>query len=311
MNIPFTVLLLALFAWPGWAQEKHRLNHDGLQRSYYVQQPKASAGEKLPLLLLLHGGGGNARQALRNYPLASMVDREKFILVAPEGTGPLRREALHTWNVGFGFGYAQRKKVDDVGFIRALIVHLKQQLPVDPDRIYLTGLSNGAILSHFAGAAHSDLVAGIAPVVGTVAGREEGQANYTYPQSPRHPVQVILFNGALDKAVPLEGGLQKVHAEPQAREMVSALESARFWVRSNGCKADPLVEEFPEQKATRYTWSGGQQQTRVILYVLHNQGHAWPGGSSPRRAADAPSSLLKAHELLWEFFRNSPPKARP
>ena len=189
MKFGFIVLILALVAWPGRAQEKHFLKHGGMQRNYYVQQPAETIpGEKLPLLILLHGGGGNARQALRNYPLAAMVDREKFLLVAPDGTGPLRREALHTWNVGFGFGYAQRKKVDDVGFIRALIVHLKKQLPVDPDRIYLSGLSNGAILSHFAGAAHSDLVAGIAPVVGTVAGREVGQADYTYPQPPRHPV---------------------------------------------------------------------------------------------------------------------------
>ena len=304
--------LLMLLSLSAPAEEKRTLKYDGMQRNYYVHMPgQLSSGEKRPLVLLLHGGGGNARQALRNYPLGPLADREKFILVAPEGTGPLPRDTLHTWNVGFGFGFAQRKKVDDIGFIRTLILHLEKELPVDPSRVYLTGLSNGAILSHFAGAANADLVAGIAPVVGTVAGREESKADYTFPQPPRRPLQVILFNGTLDKAVPFEGGKQQLHADPQAREVVSALESARFWVKANGCKPEPLVEDLPQQKATRYTWSEGKEQTRVILYVLHNQGHAWPGGTSPRQAADAPSPLVKAHEVLWEFFRTSPPKAMP
>ena len=299
---------MVLICEPCFAQETRKvILYKALERSYYVQSPRGWDGKKpLPLMILLHGGGGNAQQALKSYPLGPVADREGFLLVAPNGTGPVRREILRTWNVGWGFGSAQRNQVDDVGFVRALILKLASDYPVDRDRVYLTGLSNGAILCHYAGAANSDLVAGIAPVVGCAAGGES--TKLTYPQTPQRPLNVIMFNGGNDRHIPLNGGLQELHAEDQARHVCSAQESARFWVNANGCKPTPTVEEIPQQKATRYTWSGGRQNTQVVLWVLHNQGHAWPGGQAPRASSDQPTALVKAHEVLWQFFTSQAQK---
>ena len=305
------LLVLVGLVWLVWGRpqpdlsgyQQGTLNYAGLDRTYYVHLPPAyQAGKPLPLMILLHGGGGSAPQALDSYPLREVADSQGFILAAPNGTGPLRREILRTWNVGFGFGYAQKKQIDDVGFIRALILHLRKAYPVDPAKVYLTGLSNGAILCHWAGAANADLIAGIAPVVGCVAGRETNHSEMLYPLAPKAPVDVIMFNGALDQHMPLEGGEQKLHLEEQARFVSSAQQSAQFWVKANQCKPQPAVEELPEQKATRYSWTGGKQGRRVVLYVLHNQGHAWPGGKTPRAKADPPSPLIQAHQVLWDFF---------
>lgn len=285
--------------------QRKSLSYQSLERTYYVHLPPAARqGKPLPLMILLHGGGGGAPQALDCYPLREVADREGLILVAPNGTGPIRREILRTWNVGFGFGAACRNKVDDTGFLRALILQVRRDYPVDPKRVYLTGLSNGAILCHWAGAANSDLIAGIAPVVGCVAGKEDERGDMLYPVKPQHPLDVILFNGGQDRSIPLEGGPQKLHMEEQERTVCSAQDSARFWVEANHCDPKPVVEELPEQKATRYTWSGGKEGTRVVLYVLHNQGHAWPGGKAPRGSADPPSTLLRAHQVMWDFFRS-------
>lgn len=282
---------------------RHTLMHGGVERSYYMHVPPASSAQRpLPLLILLHGGGGSAAQALADYPLLPVADRAGFVLVAPNGTGPLAFERLLTWNCGFGFGTAQRRNVDDTGFIRALITHLTQSTHVDPRRVYLTGLSNGAIMCHFAAGANADLVAGIAPVVGTAGGRERDSGSLTWPQKPSRAVDVILFNGALDAHVPLEGGWQRKHADRAPRFLASAQETARFWVEANGCAPAPQITPLPAQQATRYTWSGGRDGTRVVLYVLHNQGHAWPGGRGARVVADVPSPLLDAAEVMWAFF---------
>lgn len=308
--------LLVVWAWsdmwtppPGF--ERRTMKHDGLERSYYLRLPPSYDGKKkLPMIVLLHGGAGGAPQALHSYPLAEVTDREGAILVAPNGTGPWRREIGRTWNVEFGFGPAQRQRVDDTGFLRELILNLEETLAVDRSRVYLTGLSNGGILCHWMAARNSDIIRGIAPVAASLGGRDQAETKMHIPPNPAHPVDVVMFCGELDEALPPEGGPQVRHVEKEPKVVLSARESAEFWVRANGCSPTPAVEELPQQQATRTTWKGGRDGTEVVLYLLHNQGHAWPGGNrSPRRAADVPSSLLKAHEVMWQFFqrqRSSP-----
>lgn len=287
---------------------RHTLSHGGVERAYYVHVPSGHpASHPLPVLILLHGGGGSAAQALTDYPLLPISDREGFLLVAPNGSGPLPAEKLLTFNSGFGFGYAHNHHVDDTGFIRALITELARTYHIDRRRVYLTGMSNGAVLCHYAAGANADLIAGIAPVVGTAGGSDSDRTPLTWPARPTRALDVILFNGALDQHIPLEGGWQKKHADRTPHFIASAQQTARFWVEANGCPPTPKVEEMPRQQATRYTWSGGRDGTRVVLYVLHNQGHAWPGGRGARIVVDTPSPLLDAGQVMWDFFKARTP----
>ena len=94
-------------------------------------------------------------------------------------------------------GLAMRRRVDDVGFIGALIDKLSIDYPVDPKRIYATGMSNGGMMTHRLGIELADRVAAIAPVVATVFGDE---------REPTRPVPALMINGMLDKSVPFRGG---------------------------------------------------------------------------------------------------------
>jgi hypothetical protein len=70
--------------------------------------------------IALHGGGGNAGNAERMTGFTEKAEKEGFIVVYPEGTGPFRKKHL-TWNGGHCCGIAMQRRMDDVGFIGVLL----------------------------------------------------------------------------------------------------------------------------------------------------------------------------------------------
>lgn len=174
------------------------LRHQGIERSYLIHTPDESVMRNgpVPLVLVLHGGGGNADNAERMTGFTEKAQKEGFIVVYPDGSGRFRDKLL-TWNAGHCCGYAMERDADDTSFVRALIDRLIENHPVDPRRVYATGMSNGGMMAHRLGRELSGKLAAIAPVVATVFGDEK---------RPTHPVSALMVNGMLDKSVPHEGG---------------------------------------------------------------------------------------------------------
>jgi poly(3-hydroxybutyrate) depolymerase len=139
------------------------LRHDGRRRTYLVHVPPGPQSAPMAVVLAFHGGGGNASGFERYAELDRVADRERFLVVYPNGTGPLPNRLL-TWNAGDGCcGYALTNRVDDTGFAVAVVADLERRVRIDRKRIYATGHSNGAILSHRL-AAERGFVAAIVPV---------------------------------------------------------------------------------------------------------------------------------------------------
>jgi poly(3-hydroxybutyrate) depolymerase len=151
--------------------EEKSFEFQGRRRTYIVHMPPGhDRSSAMPLVIVLHGGVVNAFFTAYNTGMNSTADREGFIAVYPNGTGRLEDRIL-TWNVGFGFGYALRNNVDDVGFLRELIERMVSEYGADPGRVYATGISNGGIMSYRLASEASDLVAAVAPVAVASAGR--------------------------------------------------------------------------------------------------------------------------------------------
>lgn len=179
------------------AQDRLTLQHDGRTRTYKLHVPArvAQGTSAVPLVIMLHGGGGNADNAEMMSGFSRKADREGFIVAYPDGTGG-GRAAMYTWNAGHCCGYAMQNKVDDVGFLGALIDQVQRDHRIDPSRVYVTGMSNGGMMSHRAGIGLADRIAAIAPVVGALFGDEA---------TPRSPVSAIIINGMRDESVPYNG----------------------------------------------------------------------------------------------------------
>jgi polyhydroxybutyrate depolymerase len=219
--------------------------------------------------------------------------REGFIVVYPEGTGRLKTTLL-TWNAGHCCGYAMENKVDDVGFIRALIEELSRRYPVDPDRIYVTGMSNGGMMTHRLGRELADRVAAIAPVVATIFGDEE---------KPSRPVSALMINGSLDRNVPPAGGAPGGRGSQawDGTPLRPTLEQAAFWASADGCRSDASKTDTKTWTHWSYACPTGKS---VELYLLKDNGHAWPGGERGSRRGDKPSESLDATDVIWSFFKS-------
>lgn len=277
------------------------LQHDKLERTYLLHLPPDYDGAKpLPLVLFFHGGFGTAKHAAEHYGWNEKADAEGFIVVYANGTG-----TFQTWNAAHGCGSAFRNKIDDVGFVKALVNALQSKLKIDPKRIYATGMSNGAMLSHRLGAELPQLFAAIAPVAGAIGGKENPTATEKRIPDPASPVATIIVHGKADKNVRYEGG-QSSGVE-RNRVDLSVADAVAFWVKANRCAAAPQKEELSGGSVLKEFYAS-DSGADVVLYSVVNGGHAWPGGKKtrPRAGYDEANQSMNATDTIWEFFKNHP-----
>jgi polyhydroxybutyrate depolymerase len=291
----FALLLLATLAAAqlSYADDRQTIQVGDATRTYVVRTPETlQPNSRVPLVFVLHGGGGNAANAEKMTGFTEKAKQEGFIVVYPEGSGRLRR-GLFTWNAGHCCGYAMENKVDDVAFINSLIDDLSKRYPIDDKRIYVTGMSNGAMMSHRLGIELSHRIAAIAPVVGTVFG-DERVAFY--------PVAALMINGLMDDNVPFNGGPGSGRGKDAWGGMPAkpSLDQATFWAKANGCDASPIKNDTAKQTHYQYKCPNGRA---VELIALKDNGHAWPGGEKGSRRGDKPSESLDATDVIWEFFK--------
>jgi polyhydroxybutyrate depolymerase len=263
------------------------LSYGGEERTYVLHIPSAYDPSKAtPVVLIFHGFGLNAEEMIRITGFNAQADTSGFIAVYPNGTGH-----KPSWNGGDCCGEAAARKVDDVGFARALIEDLSKSVNVDRKRIYATGFSNGAMMAYWLACELSDQVAAIAPVGATQA-VQSCQAG--------RPVSVLHFHGTNDQLNPYDGGYGpggKVNFAP-------VKDTIQFWVKQNGCPVQAQVKEAGNIVNERY--SPCAQNTAVELYTIVGGEHAWPGGESISEEIGAPTTEILATPLIWEFFTAHP-----
>lgn len=272
----------------------HTLTHDGLERSYILHIPASiNWDQPVPLVLVFHGGTGNAESAIRMSGFNEVSDQNDFIVAYPNGTGRLSDDKLLTWNAGTCCGFAQEKNIDDVGFARAIVTDLQTLVNIDAKRIYAAGMSNGGMLSHRLACEATDIFAAIAPVAGTL--------NFS-TCNPSQSISVIEFHGTGDAHLPYDGGFG-----PESLvdvDFVSVKDSVDFWVSFNGCTSGSEPDLSDEIQLE--SWIGCSNNSAVQLYTIIDGGHAWPGGGIGWPGSDEPTRDISASELIWEFFLEHP-----
>ena len=212
----------------------------------------AEPGGGLPLVIVNHGLGSTPEftAAVTGWP--SVVGSDRLLVAFPEGWED-------SFNAGGCCGEAVAAGLDDVAFLRDVIDAVAGLYPVDRDRVFMTGYSNGGMITYRFLCEHADLLAGAGSVVGTNA---DGCA-------PSAPVSFLQITGRDDTVVPPDGGSSSTAG---LGPFPSTVESAELVARAGGCGPEDTVE-LGVAEVTR--WPDCVAGVRVELDLVPF-GHDWP-----------------------------------
>jgi len=268
----------------------------GKVRNYLVHVPPQAVTGPLPVVLSLHGGGGNAQQHRQSSGMDAAADRDGYIAIYPNGSGVLPNRLL-TWNAGNCCSYAMDRKIDDVGFISALIDDLAKRASIDIRRIYVTGHSNGSMMAERLGEELPDKIAAVAGVAGVHvpairAARAVPMLHIHSVDDPR-----ALYPGGLGPPFPMTNN-RVMH------QSVDAMLSA--WVRNNGCSTSAEEKQFKEaagHTARLLVYGHCRDGAEVALWKLTGAGHGWPGAKTAHKKLLGPATnVIDANTEIWRFF---------
>jgi polyhydroxybutyrate depolymerase len=305
----FFILIVLFFPIPpkGLANQEaervHSIPYGGLERSYRIHIPPSYDKARLfPLLIALHGGGGTGKkmEKLTFEGFNKLSDREGFIVVYPDGVEKHWNDGRE--NVSYR---AHREKIDDVGFLSALIDHLGDQYNIDLKRVYVTGISNGAMMSFRLGCELSKKITAIAPVSGAMP------ENLPSRCAPSRPMPVLMICNTEDRLVRWEGGDIRFGRKNFGRAL-SVPETVNYWVHHNQCSSPPTISTEPDRdpkdgtRVRKELHHPCRDGSEVVLYAIEGGGHTWPRGHQylPEWIVGKTSRDMDANEVIWDFFKN-------
>jgi polyhydroxybutyrate depolymerase len=293
------VLFLSLLAgWPGQAAAEDRrgtLEFQGVERHYILHRGGHSTAP-LPLVVALHGLGQSVDQLRRSWTLDAVADREGFAVVYPEALVD-RWAYADSRPVALPEGHG---KVDDTGFILALVDRLIADNVANPDRIYVAGASNGGLMAWTLACRAADRFAGVAALI---TGMIERQMETCRPE---RLVPLVVVAGTDDWVQAYDGSVG-----PDLR-LLSVPETLAFWRGLRGCRSS-MVEELPSHVwadrtlAVKVDWTDCRDPAPLRFYRIQGGGHFLPTlapfSYHQRRSHGGRSQTIETAEEIWDFFK--------
>ncbi|WP_016697839.1 alpha/beta hydrolase family esterase, partial [Actinoalloteichus spitiensis] len=277
---------------------------DGRDRSFRLRlSPGPAEDDGWPLLLALHGKGGSALEMEEHSGLNEAADAAGVAVAYLEG-------------VDQGWGAAPRPtelRPDpnaDVAYTRAVLDQLLDDARINPDRVFVVGFSEGAIMALRLAAEHPDWFAAAASVAGQLPAPPA-------EVRPSGPIPLLSIYGDADPLRPIEGltsqpeGTPPIGREPP-RPTVSTADTVDAFCRAGGAdeqhhEEPPLTAPPDGTSLTRATCVNPDTGLEVVSIVVRGGGHTWPGGTfpNPARTVGVTSRQISAAETVLDFLVTS------
>jgi len=289
-------------------QVKVTMTSGGTSRWYFRHVPPAYDGvHPIPLVVDLHGYEEGAQIHTVMSGLGPFGDQHGFMTVTPQGSG-----VVANWTT--------TATSADMVFIGGLLDQVERTACVDERRVFVAGLSNGAMMTSAVACVYSGRVAAVAPVAGVTA---------ITPCPLRRAVPLIAFHGTADPFVSYTGGLgPKALALPapdgsgktlaqlgvsgKAAPGSSVPDIMATWAGRDGCATVPAATPVASDVTLlSFTCPAG---VAVELYRITGGGHAWPGSAFSASIASVvgrTTMSISANALMWAFFEAHPLTTAP
>ena len=304
---------------PGGEGAWQRFSYRGVggNRAYFVHRPSELVAPA-PLVVMLHGCTQTAADLARSTKMNAVADRHGFVVAYPQQSGQHNSQGCWNW---FLPSHQQRAAGEPavIAGIAQAVAASGSGFEVDPERVFLAGMSAGGAMAAILASTYPDLFSGLAVHSGIPYGAATSQeaAFQVMARGARDGnghVDALAAMGERARRIPtivIHGTSDSIVSPVNGRRLVEQ------WLGANTLSPhEPLDGRLsrPAQVVqervtgghayTRSRWSDGQGRAAVEYVEVAGLGHAWSGGAAGAAWSDARGP--DAGEAIWRFFSELP-----
>jgi polyhydroxybutyrate depolymerase len=266
------------------------ITYSGTARSYLLHMPASSPAGPLPLVVNLHPYTGTGAMQESITGMSALADSAGFVVAYPNGLG-----TPADWNAGSCCSAASEGNRDDVGFIDAVVDDVGAHACIDLARVYVTGFSNGGMMTVRLACQDADRFAAAATVSGTAAIPLD-------TCTPSRPIAFMHVHGTADPLVPYDGGLGGLPISGEPTPDFPAVSQEIATMRAEDQCPSASDVDFDAGSASCTHWGSCSQGAEVIFCTITGGTHAWPGDPGTGYLYTE-TSTFDATTEIWRFFQ--------
>jgi poly(hydroxyalkanoate) depolymerase family esterase len=266
----------------------------GMRRFRLYRPPDVKLGERLPLMVMLHGCQQDAKSFATSTRMNRIAARERFLVLYPEQDRMSNAQGCWNW-----YDTSAGRAYGEVALIMKAIDQVCLMYPVDRTRVAVAGLSAGASMAALVAARHPERFRAVVMHSGIPPGTAHSTlsamgAMYGHRQTKPLVAPPVAMSMSWPPLMVIHGGLDRVVAASNGQAAVQA------WADAAGAT---VVKERSVQRGNRYSTNiidyKRRGNTVATLVEIARLGHAWSGGAAKQPYSDGRGP--DASRMAWAF----------